>query len=119
MTEELKPRRSRGPVKDYDGPKVSPLRDPTEEETSYPQVEAPPLSDIDNPTVLAIAEAWADDVKDAETIQTIITETKRKIVAAYEANDRMAARKLWGDLIVSIYPVLRQPPATGVQLRSR
>ena len=45
-------------------------------------------------------------------------ETKRRIVAAYEAGDRIAARKLWGDLITSIFPVLREPPRrAGFALR--
>ena len=44
--------------------------------------------------------------------------TKQAIVEAYERGDRIAARKHWGDLITSIFPVLRDPPPqTGFSLR--
>ena len=45
--------------------------------------------------------------------------TKAQIKCAYEAGDRIEARRLWGALLTEVYPVLREPPQSGFSLRRR
>ena len=37
--------------------------------------------------------------------------------AAYEAGDRIAARKAWGTILTGVYPILKTPVQAGVSLR--